>query len=55
MRLMRRLESWWWNRSKPEFDEPDVTTPTVIAEWIAKSKHPPACKGGCQCKPEGGG
>lgn len=25
----------------------------VIAEWIAKHRHPPECAGGCQCPPGG--
>lgn len=54
MRLMRRLESWWWNRIHSEFDEPDVTTSQAFAAFVANSKHPDACKHGCQCSRGGG-
>lgn len=54
MRLMRLLESWWWSVSHPLWDEPerDETTPQAFAAFVAKSKHPPECEGGCQCPPE---
>lgn len=60
MRPIRRLQSWWWNRLHPEFDEPDFDEVSDAArrQWIASSKHPASCKAGCQCKPEdlrGGG
>jgi hypothetical protein len=47
--LLHRLRSWWWNQQHPLWDEPDVTTPQVIADWIAANKHPAECAGGCQC------
>lgn len=45
----RRLQSWWWNKLHPEFDEPDTTTPEVIRDWIEKHRHLRECAGGCQC------
>lgn len=51
MKWMRRLESWWWNRSHPLWDEPDTTTPEVIADWVASHRHPAECAWGCQCEP----
>lgn len=59
MSILRRIESWWWSVSHPEWDEPerDDTTPVVIAGWIARHKHPATCDGGdpCNCVVEGGG
>lgn len=51
MKWMRRLESWWWNRIHV-WDEPprDETTPQAFAEFVAKRKHPDACRGGCRCE-----
>jgi hypothetical protein len=48
----RWLQSWWWSVSHPEWDEPprDETTPRAFAEFVAKRKHPDACRGGCQCQ-----
>lgn len=55
--LYRRFQSWVWNLIHPEWDEPprDETTPQVIADWVAKHRHPPGCAGGCQCEQRGGG
>ena len=49
---IRWLESWWWRKSHPlwEEPEPDETTVQVIADWIAANKHPAECAGGCRCK-----
>lgn len=48
----RRLESWWWSVSHPEWDEPerDETTPQLIRDWIASHRHPAECSVGCQCE-----
>lgn len=50
MKWMRRLESWWWSKSHPEWEEPDATTPAVIRDWIASHRHPAECAWGCRCK-----
>jgi hypothetical protein len=49
--LRTNLQSAWWHFIHPEWDEPprDETTPEVISAWIAKHKHPDACRGGCRC------
>lgn len=54
MKWMRRLESWWWARSHPEFDEPE-TTPEVIRDWVASHRHPAECAVGCRCDLRDGG
>lgn len=55
--FLRDLESAWWHWLKPEFQEPerDETTPQAFAEFVAKSKHPQECAGGCRCTRGGKG
>jgi len=51
--LLHRLRSWVWSRIHPLYDEPDdydeVST-AAFRQWIAGSKHPPECIGGCRCE-----
>lgn len=51
MRPLRRLQSWWWNRLHPEFDEPDYDEVSHAArlQFVAGSRHPKECDSGCQC------
>jgi hypothetical protein len=35
----------------PEPDEDDVS-PAAFRQWVAASKHPDACRVGCQCRPD---
>ena len=55
--MIRRLQSWWWNRIHPNWDlEPDedTVTPAAMRQWVAGLRHPKACDSGCQCKWSGG-
>ena len=56
--ILRNLRLAWWEFIHPMFDPPDDFDEVSTAarrQYIAGQKHPPECKGGCQCKyPEGG-
>jgi hypothetical protein len=36
----------------PFVDDEDTVTPAAFRQWIADSKHPDACRAGCQCRPD---
>lgn len=36
----------------PVEDDEDTVTPAAFRQWIAGSKHPDACRVGCQCRPD---
>lgn len=38
---------------QPEADEDEVSK-AALKQWVASSKHPDACRVGCQCRLDGG-
>jgi hypothetical protein len=52
MKRFRRLAAAVREVFNPQpWDPPerDETTTQAFAEYVAKSKHPPECMGGCRC------
>lgn len=39
----------------PTEPDEDEVSKAALRQWVASSKHPDACRVGCQCRLDGGG